>query len=94
MPASGSTDRLVDDDYVDPPRLDIGEQPLEGWPNHRAAGTAVVVVTIPNQSPTLVCLVLDVGLALLPLGVEGIEFLLEPLLGREARIGQCSGFEA
>jgi hypothetical protein len=35
-----------------------------------------------------------VGLARLPLGVEGLEFLLEPLLGREARTGRCSGFEA
>ena len=39
---------------------------------------AAVVVTIPNQSPALVRLALDVGLARLPLGVEGIEILLKP----------------
>ena len=61
---------LIDDDHVDPPRLHIGEQPLQGWPNHRAAGIAAVVVTIPNQSPALVPLALDVGLARLPLGAQ------------------------
>ena len=85
---------LIDDDDDDPPSLNIGEQPLQGWPNRRAAGIAVVVVTIPNQSPALVRLASDVGLARLPLGVEGLEFLLEPLLGREARTRRCSGFEA
>jgi hypothetical protein len=35
---------------------------------------------IPNQPPALMRLALDVGLARLPLGVEGIEILLKPLL--------------
>jgi hypothetical protein len=47
---------------------------LSRRPNHRAAGIAAVVVTISNQSPALV-LALDVALARLPLGVEGVEVL-------------------
>ena len=54
---------LIDDDDVDPPGLDIDEQVLERQANHRAAAEAAVVVTIPNQSPALVRLALDVGLA-------------------------------
>jgi hypothetical protein len=77
---------LVDDDHVDPPRLHVDEQLLECGPIHRPAGEAAIVVPIPNQSPTLVRLALDVGLARLPLGVEGIEILLKSLLGRDARI--------
>ena len=48
---------------------------LSRRPNHRAAGIAAVVVTISNQSPALVRLALDVALARLPLGVEGVEVL-------------------
>ena len=77
---------LIDDDHVDPSRLQVDEQLLQRWPIHRPAGEAAVVVTIPNQSPTLVRLALDVGLARFPLGVEGIEILLKPLLRRDARI--------
>ena len=77
---------LIDDDHVDPSRLHVNEQLLERRPIHRPAGEAAVVVTIPNQSPALVRLALDVGLARLPLSVEGVEILLEPLVGRDARI--------
>ena len=35
---------LVDDDHVDPVSANIVQQPLEGWPLHRAAGVAAVVV--------------------------------------------------
>ena len=81
---------LVDDDHVDPSRLHIDEQLLERRPIQRAAGEAAVVVTIPNQSPALMRLALDVGLARLPLGVEGIEVLFEPLVGRDPRIDRAT----
>ena len=68
---------LVDDDHVDPFRLHVNEQLLQSRPIHRPAGKAAVIVTIPNQSPTLMCLALDVGLARFPLGVEGIEILFK-----------------
>ena len=81
---------LIDDDHVDPSRLHIDEQLLQSRPIHRAAGEAAVVVTIPNQSPALVRLALDVGLARLPLGVEGVEVLFEPLVGRDPRIDRAA----
>jgi hypothetical protein len=83
---AGQAIDLIDDNHVDPSRLHVNEQLLERWPFHRPAGEAAVVVTIPNQSPALMRLALDVGLACLPLGVEGVEVLFEPLLGRDARI--------
>src|SRR5271168_1759677 len=45
---------------------------------------------IPNQSPALVRLALNVGLARLPLGVEGVEVLLKPLIGRNGRIDSAT----
>ena len=77
---------LVDDDHVDLFRLHVNEQLLQSRPIHRPAGKAAVIVTIPNESPTLMCLALDVGLACFPLGVEGIEILFKSLLGRDARV--------
>ena len=88
--ARGQPIDLIDDDHVDPSRLHVNEQLLERWPLHRPTGEAAVVVTIPNQSPALVCLALDVGLACFPLGVEGIEVLFDPLVGRDARIDRVS----
>src|SRR6202020_2677528 len=70
---AGQAIDLIDDDHVDPSRLHVDEQLLERWPFHRPAGEAAVVVTIPYQSPALMRLALDVGLACLPLGVEGLK---------------------
>ena len=66
------------------------EQLLQGRPIHRAAGEAAVVVAIPDQPPALMRLALDVGLGSLPLGVEGVEVLFEPLLGRDAGIDRAA----
>jgi hypothetical protein len=87
---SGQPIDLVDDDYVDPPDLDIGEQFLKRWPLHRTAGIAAVVVAVPYQPPPFMGLALDVGLGRFPLGVEGIEVLLEPLVGRDTRIDRAT----
>ena len=62
---------LIDDDHVDPSRLHIGEQLLKRRPIHRPAGIAAVVVAIPDQSPALMRLALDVGLATPPAGRRG-----------------------
>ena len=83
---AGQPINLIDDDHVDPSRLHVNEQLLQRRPIHRPAGEAAVVVVIPDQSPALVRLALDVGLTRLPLGVEGIEILLKSLVGRDARI--------
>ena len=53
---------LIDDDYVDPSGLKVGQKLLQRWPVHRPAGIAAVVVMIPDQSPALMRLALDVRL--------------------------------
>ena len=45
---------------------------------------------IPNQPPAFMRLAFDVGLRRLPLGVEGVEVLFEPLVGRDARIDRAA----
>jgi hypothetical protein len=52
---------LIDDDHIDPSRLDVDEQLLQGRPNHRPAGEAAVVVRISFQTPALMRLAFDVG---------------------------------
>jgi hypothetical protein len=53
---------LIDDDHVDPSGLNVGKQFMQRRPVHRPAGIAAVVVVIPDQSPALMGLALDVGL--------------------------------
>ena len=62
---------LIDDDYVDPPSLDIGEQLLQRRPIHRPAGEAAVVVAVPLQPPPFVGLALDVSFWTPPAGRRG-----------------------
>ena len=71
---------LVDDDAIDLPYLDISHQALESRPVSVAAREANVVVD-RQHDPTVVLLAGDVGLGRLPLGVEGVEVLLEALVG-------------
>jgi hypothetical protein len=81
---------LVDDDDVDPATANVIKELLEGWPVHRAAGVAAVVVVGPDQLPAFVGLALDIGFRGLPLIVERVELLLQAMLKpayREDRIG-------
>ena len=87
---SGQPIDLINDDDVDPSGLNIDEQFLQSRPIHRAAGKSAIVVTIPDQPPALVSLALDVSLGRLTLSVEGIEVLLKPLVGRDARVDRTS----
>jgi hypothetical protein len=77
---------LVDDDHVDPMSANVVQQPLEGWPVHRAAGVAAVVVVGPDQLPAFVSLALDVGFRCFPLVVERVELLLQAMLSRDAGV--------
>src|ERR1700751_225624 len=81
---------LVDDDHVDPMSANVVQQPLEGWPVHRAAGVAAVVVVGPAQLPALMSLALDVGLRCLPLIVERVELLLQAMLSRDAGVDRAA----
>lgn len=71
---------LVDDDGADETGGDVGEQTLEGRSLQGAAGEAAVVVHHRRGDPALGSLAGDIGLAGLPLGVEGVEVLLQSLL--------------
>jgi len=72
---------FIDDDHVDTPGLNVSKQFLQRRRLHRSAGIAAVDIVIPDQPPALMRLTLDVGLRGLPLGVEGVEVLFEPLVG-------------
>src|SRR5688572_22626614 len=49
-----------------------------------------IVEPVGQCTPALVGLALDVGLAGFPLGVQGVEFLLESLVGRLAGIDRAT----
>ena len=67
---------------------------LERRPLHRTAGQASVVVHVRKRDPSGMTLAHDIGLARLPLGVERIEFLLEPLVGRLASVDRAADGES
>ena len=66
---------------VDPARIDVGQQALEGGALQSAAGHAAVVVPLANRAPALMLLAGNVGCAGGVLRVQGVEDLLQPLLG-------------
>ena len=72
---------LVDDDDVDPPNLDIGEQALQRRALQGGAGDAAIVVKGGQHDPALVLLARDIGLAGLPLRLQRVEVLLEAFFG-------------
>ena len=68
----------------------LGEQPLQGGAFERSAGEAAVVVAAGQQAPALVRLGADVGLGRLALVVEGVELLIEPVLGRDPGVDRAA----
>ena len=83
---------LVDHDHIDQPVLDILHQPLQAGPLQRAARQAAVVILIADQHPALGALAGHERLAGLALGVERVELLLQPFLGRFARVDRAALF--
>ena len=71
---------LVDDDDVDPFLPYLFEQPLERGAFERPSREPTIVEPLRNQAPAFMRLTSDIGLAGFPLGFEGVEFLLQPLL--------------
>jgi len=47
---------LIDDDHIDLARLDIGDQPFQDWPLHRAAGKPAIIIERRQHRPALVLL--------------------------------------
>ena len=81
---------LVDHHHVDPSRLDVREQPLQRRPLQRAAGEAAVVVAVLDQHPAFGPLAGHVGLARVPLGIEGVVFAVGLLVGADARVNRAT----
>jgi hypothetical protein len=77
---------LVDDDHVDFAGLHILEETLQGRAVGVAAGEVAVVVLAPQRRPPGLGLAADIGLRGLVLGVERVEILLKPLVGRDAGV--------
>src|SRR5262249_53494635 len=80
---------LVDHHDVDPARLDVGHEPLEGRTLQVTPGVTAIVVTIRHQDPPLGLLARDIGLAGLALGVEGVELLLQTLIAGLAGVDRA-----
>ena len=77
---------LVDDHHIDQPGLDIAQQALQCGTFQCGAGDAAIVIAVGHQYPSLGPLAGHVGLTGLPLGVEGVELHVEPLLRGFARV--------
>jgi hypothetical protein len=77
---------LVDHDDINQAVFDVGQKLLEAGAVQRPARDAAVVILIADQHPTLGALAGDIRLAGLSLGVERVELLLQPFLGRLARV--------
>ena len=73
---------LANDNDINLSSFDVGQEPLQGRAVGRAAGIAPVIVTGPDQGPTGMDLAADIGLRGIMLGVERVEVLLEPVVGR------------
>ena len=81
---------LVDDDDVDLAGADIVQQTLQGRAVGVAAGEAAIVVFGPDQGPAGMGLASDIGLRGIVLGIEGVEVLLQPLVGRDPGIDRAA----
>jgi hypothetical protein len=81
---------LVNDDHVHLPAPDVGQQSLQRRPLGRAAGITAVIVAGSDQGPAGMSLTADVGLRSVMLGVERIEVLFKPMVGRHAGVDGAS----
>jgi hypothetical protein len=81
---------FVDDDDVDPALPDRVKKGLQGRPIETGAGIAVIIVAPVREDPALMSLAADISRTGFALRVEGIEVLLEPVVGRDARIDRTS----
>ena len=85
---------LVDDHDIDPSGREVGEQPLQSRPIDRGAGEPAVIIARAQAHPAFVALARDKGLTGFALGLQRIELLFEPLLGRFAGVDRTAMSEA
>ena len=81
---------LVDDNDVDPPGADIVQQLLQVGTVGGSAGIPAIVIAGPDQGPAGMGLALDVGGGGIVLGVQRVELLVEPMIGRDPRIDRAA----
>ena len=72
---------LVDDDDIDLSRPDVCQQLLQVRTLGGPAGVPAIVIARADQGPAGMSLALDIGGGGLVLGIQGIELLVEPVLG-------------
>jgi len=87
---SGQPVDLIDDDDVHLPGLDVSQQSLQRRPLGRAPGIAAVIVSRPDQGPSRMGLTADIGLCGVMLGVQRVEVLLQPMVGRHAGVDRAA----
>ena len=85
MAQGGQAVHFINDNHVDLAGPHILQEALQCGPVGVAAGEAAVIVFGSQQRPPRVRLASDISLRRIKLGVEGVEVLLEPLVGRDAR---------
>ena len=71
---------LVDDDDVHLAGADVRKQPLQSGSIHISARVTTIIIAARQQDPALLPLALRIGGAGLPLRIEAVEVLVEPLL--------------
>src|SRR5690606_28307153 len=81
---------LVEQNNIDPVCRYIGEQALQARALHIAAREPAIIVTLFHQHPAFVTLAQSIGRTSLILRIKAIELLLEPILGRFARIDSAA----
>src|SRR5262249_31160980 len=87
---AGQTVDFIDDDHVNLARPHVVEEPLQGRAVGVAPGEAAVVVFAAQQGPAGVRLAADIGLGSFILGVERVEVLLHPVVGRDTSIDRTA----
>ena len=88
---AGQAVHLVDDDDVDlsGPYI-VVEQPLQCRAVNIATGEAAIVIFRPDQGPAGMDLASDISSRGIVLGVEGVEVLLESLVGRDSGVDRAA----
>src|SRR6266404_7052886 len=91
---SRQTVYLVDDDDINLPGADVVQQPLQVGPVGRSAGVSAIVIARADQSPAGMGLTLYVCRGSIILGIQRVEFLIEPVLGGDPGVdGAANRFD-
>ncbi len=87
---AGQAVDLVDHDDVDLAGPHVCQEPLQRRAIGVATGEAAIVILGSDQGPAGMGLASDVGLRGLVLGIERVEVLLQPLVGRDPGIDRAT----